>query len=85
MSPPKSYDSSHLRSLLFLCSSGALSSLLIAALKPFLLEGELTVEGVKLQPGDYVTLNLSSVHQASLTKTGCLFMLRACELDEGLR
>jgi hypothetical protein len=62
-----------------------LSSLLIAALKPFLLEGELTVEGLKLQPGDYVTLNLSSVHQASLTKTGCLFMLWACELDEGLR
>jgi hypothetical protein len=54
-------------------------------LKPFLLEGESTVEGLKLQPGDYVTLNLSSVHQASLTKTGCLFMLWACEQDEGLR
>jgi hypothetical protein len=62
-----------------------LSSLLIAALNPFLLEGELTVEGLKLQPGDYVTLNLSSGHPASLTKTGCLFILRACELDEGLR
>jgi hypothetical protein len=79
MSPPKSYDSSHLRSLLFL------GRFVLAALKPFLLEGELTVEGLKLQPGDYVTLNLSSAHQASLTKTGCLFMLRACELDEVLR
>lgn len=48
----------------------------------FLLQGDLVVEGLSLKPGDYCNAQPSTVHHETYTEAGCLFILRASELDE---
>lgn len=50
----------------------------------FLIEGDLMVEGLSLRPGDYCNAQPPSIHRESRTEKGCLFILRACSLDEVL-
>jgi len=48
----------------------------------FLLEGDLVVEGQKLKPGDYCRAETGTIHSESYTESGCLFFLKASQLDE---
>jgi len=48
----------------------------------FLLEGDLVVEGQKMKPGDYCRAEIGSTHAESYTDSGCVFLLKASQLDE---
>jgi DNA-binding NarL/FixJ family response regulator/quercetin dioxygenase-like cupin family protein len=48
----------------------------------FLLEGDLVVEGEKMKPGDYCRAEIGSTHAESYTDSGCVFLLKASQLDE---
>lgn len=48
----------------------------------FLLEGDLTVEGNVVRPGDYCRAEPGSVHGETTTESGCLFILSASREDE---
>jgi quercetin dioxygenase-like cupin family protein len=50
----------------------------------FLLEGDLVVEGQKMKPGDYCRAESGSTHSESYTESGCVFLLKASQLDETL-
>ena len=50
----------------------------------FLLEGDLVVEGQKMKPGDYCRAETGSTHSESYTESGCVFLLKASQLDSSL-
>jgi hypothetical protein len=50
----------------------------------FLLDGDFAVEGLILVSGDYCNAQAASTHGESYTKTGCMFILSACQLDQVL-
>jgi anti-sigma factor ChrR (cupin superfamily) len=47
-----------------------------------LLSGDLVVEGQKTETGDYCCAATGSTHSESFTESGCLFLLKASQLDE---
>lgn len=48
----------------------------------YLLEGDLVVEGNRMQPGDYCRAEVGSLHGETRSETGCLFILSASQQDE---
>jgi len=48
----------------------------------FLLDGDLVIEGQKMKPGDYCRAETGTIHAESYTESGCLFFLKASQLDE---
>ena len=46
------------------------------------MEGDLVVEGQKMKPGDYCRAETGTIHSESYTESGCLFFLKASQLDE---
>lgn len=48
----------------------------------FVLEGDLVLEGQKMKPGDYCHAETGTIHSESYTESGCLFLLKASQLDE---
>jgi anti-sigma factor ChrR (cupin superfamily) len=48
----------------------------------FLLEGDLTVSGVLMQPGDYCRAEPGTTHRDVSTSAGCLFISMSSERDE---
>jgi quercetin dioxygenase-like cupin family protein len=48
----------------------------------FVLEGDLVLEGQKMKPGDYCHAEIGTIHSESYTESGCLFLLKASQLDE---
>ena len=48
----------------------------------FVLEGDLVVEGQKMKPGDYCHAETGAIHSESYTESGCLFFLKASQLDD---
>jgi DNA-binding NarL/FixJ family response regulator len=47
----------------------------------FILEGDLVLEGHPMMPGDYCRAESATVHSESFTKSGCVFLLKAGQLD----
>lgn len=50
----------------------------------FLLEGEVTISGVLMRPGDYCRAEAGTVHDGIFTKTGCVFLAISSEHNERL-
>ena len=48
----------------------------------YLLEGELTVCGVRMRPGDYCRAKPDSVHEDTRSEHGCVFMVTASVHDQ---
>jgi anti-sigma factor ChrR (cupin superfamily) len=48
----------------------------------FLIEGDLTVNGVEMRPGDYCRAEAGTVHTAVSTRNGCVFLALTSERDE---
>ena len=48
----------------------------------YIMEGELLVSGVLMQPGDYCRAEAGSMHAGVTTKTGCVFISVASLNDE---
>ena len=47
----------------------------------YVLQGELQVEGVNLQPGDFCLSRPETVHQGSYSKRGCTLMVKSSKHD----
>jgi anti-sigma factor ChrR (cupin superfamily) len=43
----------------------------------YVLEGDLLVNGILMQAGDYCTADLDSVHESVISPNGCVFVVRA--------
>ena len=48
----------------------------------FLIEGDLTVNGVEMHPGDYCRAEPGTVHTTVTTRNGCVFLALNSERDE---
>lgn len=51
----------------------------------YVLQGELQVEGVNLQPGDFCLSRPETIHQGSYSKRGCTLMVKSSKHDQVLR
>jgi anti-sigma factor ChrR (cupin superfamily) len=50
----------------------------------YFLSGDLIVDGQKMRSGDYCRAETGTIHSASYTESGCLFVLTASQLDKVL-
>ena len=48
----------------------------------YVLQGQLQVEGIELQEGDFCLSQPDTVHQGSYSKTGCLLVVKTSKHDE---
>jgi anti-sigma factor ChrR (cupin superfamily) len=48
----------------------------------YLLDGELTISGVAMQPGDYCRAEPDSVHEDTYSEHGCTFIVTASVHDQ---
>lgn len=48
----------------------------------YLLEGELTISGIAMKPGDYCRAEPDSVHEDTLSEQGCVFIVTASVHDQ---